>query len=296
MLETNYRFAKRFGNVLLALVSTSMALSSVAAVDLESPKTSLEIMRKIHCSLEDGKIETFWWNGRAYSRVPGEKDRLLFQVEGMNTRRCVSLDSEAGAGGFKLVSREILLYKDPVTGQILRDWENPWTGETVKVIHVANDPVNGKFTETGRDGRPFSLPLTTQGDQWWMTQTIPLFYKSPLGGDYQRYVGGMYQATEMFNYFGDVADLDDDDKDSIATRIGWVRMSDWLPWMEMRGRAGMIYFHTAGRKVNSYDEISDLIKAEIAQNYPEYTKPPPLDDDRPNVTSWIFFKRSLSTE
>jgi len=253
-------------------------------------------MRKIHCSLEDGKIETFWWNGRAYSRVPGEKDRFLFQVEGMNTRRCVSVGDKAGDASFKLVSREILLYKDPVSGEILRSWDNPWTGETVEVIHVANDPVNGKWSETGRDGRPFLLPLTIQGDQWWMTQTIPLFYKNPLGGDYQRYVGGMYQATEMFNYFGDVADLEDEDLNSIAARVGWVRMSDWLPWMEMRGRAGIIYFHTAGRKVNSYDEISDLMKAEIARNYPEYTQPPPLDDERPNVTSWIFFKRSLSAE
>lgn len=284
---------KKICTIFLGLISASIAVTGFAAVDLDSPQTALKIMRKIHCSQEDGKIETFWWNGRAYSRVPGEKDRLLFQVEGMNTRRCASLD---GDGSFKLVSREILLYKDPLTGQILRRWENPWTGETVKVIHVANDPVNGKFTETGRDGRPFSLPLTIQGDHWWMTQTIPLFYENPLGGDYQRYVGGMYQATEMFNYFGDVVDLEDDDIDSIATRIGWARMSDWLPWMEMRGRAGMIYFHTAGRKVNGYAEISEVMKAEITRNYPEYMKPPPLDDDRPNVTSWIFFKRSLSAK
>jgi hypothetical protein len=287
---------KRICNLVQVLVGASMTFAAVAAADLESPHAALKIMRKIHCSLEDGKIETFWWNGRAYSRVPGEKDRLLFQVEGMNTRRCVSLGSAAGGQNFKLVSREILLYKDPVTGEILHTWENPWTGETVNVIHVANDPVNGRFTETGRDGRPISLPLTVQGDQWWMTQTIPLFYNNPLGGDYQRYVGGMYQATEMFNYFGDVADLEDEDLDSIAARVGWARISDWLPWMEMRGRAGMIYFHTAGRKLGSYDEISDSMKAEIAENYPEYTLPPPLDDERPNVTSWIFFKRSLPAE
>jgi hypothetical protein len=296
MLKKTNELIRPIGNAILGLVSASMAFSVFAAVDLESPQTALQIMRKIHCSLEDGKIETYWWNGRAFSRVPGEKDRLLFAVEGMNIRRCVSVGGQAGDASFKLVSREILLYKESVSGEILRTWQNPWTGETVKVIHVANDPVNGKWTQTGRDGRPFSLPLTIQGDQWWMTQTIPLFYKNPLGGDYQRYVGGMYQATEMFNYFGDVADLEDEKKDSIAARVGWVRLSDWLPWMEMRGRAGMIYFHTAGRKVNSYDEISDLMKAEIAQNYPEYTQPPPLDDDRPNVTSWIFFKRSLPAE
>ena len=267
-----------------------------AAMDLETPTGTLDAMRKIHCSLVDGEIATFWWHGGAYSRVPGEKDRLLFSVEGMNTRRCASLDEAADGPGFKLVSREILLYKDPSTGEVLRTWENPWSRETVKVIHVSNDPVNGRFTSKGRDGSPFVLPFSVKGEQWWLTQTIPLFYTNPLGGDYQRYVGGTYQATEMFNYFGDIVDLLDDETDSVATRVGWVRMSKWLPWMEMGDRAGMIYFHTAGRKLDSFDELSVTMKAEIESNYPEYAEPPPLDDDRPNETSWTFFKKSLDAE
>jgi len=267
-----------------------------AAMDLETPDGTLKAMRKIHCSLVDGEIATFWWHGRAYSRVPGEKDRLLFAVEGMNTRRCVSLNEAADDHGFKLVSREILLYKDPSTGEVLRTWENPWTRETVKVMHVSNDPVNGRFTKKGRDGRPFVLPFSVNGDQWWLTQTIPLFYNNPLGGDYQRYVGGAYQATEMFNYFGDIIDLLDEATDSIATRVGWVRVSKWLPWMEMGDRTGMIYFHTAGRKLDSFDELSATMKAEIEASYPEYAEPPPLDDDRPNETSWTFFKKNLNAE
>ena len=43
-------------------------------------------------------------------------------------------------------------------------------------------------------------------------------------------------------------------------------------------------------KLKSFDELSDTMKAEIDKHYPEYRNPPPLDDDRRNVTSWMYFK------
>ena len=67
-----------------------------------------------------------------------------FRVVGMNVRQCVTLDDPEKGEGYRMVSREIMLYLDPQSGEILRDWENPWTGEMVKVLHVANDPVNGR--------------------------------------------------------------------------------------------------------------------------------------------------------
>jgi hypothetical protein len=233
---------------------------------------------------------TYGWEGRAFSRVPGERDRALFKVEGMNIRQCGPLPEDEGGPGFKMVTREILLYLDPETGQVLDQWENPWTGETVKVIHVTNDPVNQRVSRVGRGGREFSMPFVVQGDQWWLTSTIPLFYKNVLGGDYQKYVGGTYHATEMFNFFGDVADLTDPGMTSVPARVGWVRISNWLPWMEMGDRTGLLYFHTAGRKLDSYEDLSDRMKQQIAKNYPEYAAPPPLDDQRRNETSWTFLK------
>ena len=281
-----------------ALILAGAVTDSVAAnsTGFDTPAETLEALRKIHCSLKDGNAKTFWWHGKAFSRVPGEPDRTLFQVEGMNIRQCGPLEDKPGAVGFNLVSREILLYKDPITGEVLRDWQNPWTGKTVEVIHVSNDPVNGKFTDKDRNGQPLALPFSVRGDQWWLTLTIPLFYKNPLGGDFQPYVCGMYQATEMFNYFGNLSALQDASVDSVNTLVGWARMSSWLPWMEMGDRAGFIYFHTAGQKLKSFDDLSDTMKAEIAANYPAYTAPPPLDDDRPNETSWTFFRKSLAEQ
>ena len=260
-------------------------------LDPNDPSDALTIARKVACSTIDGVAATYWWHGRAYSRRQGEPDRLLFNVEGMNTRACVSANDPDRGNGYRMVSRELLIYRDPATGEALATWDNPWTGETVPVLHVANDPVNFGAYEIDRSGQPYRWTgLVTEG-KWRQSTTVPLFYPNPLGGDFQPEVGGTYHATEMFNFMGDAADLLDSEADSARAHVGWSRMSDWLPWMKMGGREGAIYMHTAGLKLSSWDALPEGMKAEIEAHYPAYREPPPLDDDRPNVTSWIYYKR-----
>ena len=176
----------------------------------------------------------------------------------------------------------------------MRTWDNPYTGETVDVIHVANDPVNGRPNfGYGRDGKVPQLPIKMVGDYWQMNLEIPLFYHNILGGNYQKYVGGSYHATELFNYYGMADSLLDDQLASINPGISWVRIAQWLPWMEMGGRDGITYFNAQGTKLKSWDDLPDLLKSEIAANYPKSRHAPPGDDQRPNETSWTFFKKEL---
>jgi hypothetical protein len=70
-------------------------------------------------------------------------------------------------------------------------------------------------------------------------------------------------------------------------------VSDWLPWMKMRGRAGLVYFNGAGRKLGSYEELPEGMRKAIEARAPIYKEPPPVDDQRPNETSWTYFKRMV---
>tara|TARA_B100001105_G_scaffold77917_1_gene61666 strand:- start:231 stop:1106 length:876 start_codon:yes stop_codon:yes gene_type:complete len=281
-------------HILLVIIFLS-CFDNAISYELSPGKGYLTASRKITCSLKDNQPIVYWWYGRVYSRVPGERDKLLFRVEGMNIRQCATIEDDKRGLGFRMVSRELLFYQDPKTGEILDTWDNPWTGDTVEVLHVANDPVNwGNTYELDKNGDPYQMDLSIHGDYWWDTSTIPLFYKNPLGGDYQDYVGGIYHATEMFNTTGNVSDLTDDSKDTAEVRVGWERMSDWLPWMKMSGRTGIVYFHTFGRKLESFDQLPESFKYEIEKNYPKYKQPPPIDDQRKNETSWTYFKKTLS--
>lgn len=275
----------------VAIILPLSACAGAAQLDPTDAADALQINRKVMCSTVDGEAKTFWWHGKAFSRRMGERDKELFVVEGMNVRQCTAVSDPEKGDGFKLVSREILLYKDPQSGEVLSTWDNPWTGETVEVMHVANDPVNFTMYETGRDGKPISWGATILDDRWWQTTTVPLFYPNPLASAYQAEIGGTYHATEMFNFMGDTDSVLDPERSDANVQVGWVRMSDWLPWMKMGGRDGVIYMHTAGRKLESWDDMSDLMKAEIRTYYPDYVAPPPLDDERRNETSWLYYKK-----
>ncbi|MFO1426289.1 MAG: DUF1838 family protein [Steroidobacteraceae bacterium] len=282
---------------LLAVLLLAAATGAQAGkIDLATPEGANLAARRTQCSSKDGEPTVYWFHGEGFSRVPGERDRKLFNVEGMNVRTCVTVKDEKRGTGWRLVSRELLFYTDPASGELLRTWTNPWTGQTVNVLQTANDPVNQRpMFAYGPDGQPTAKWTgTVSGKIWWNTLTVPLFYLNPLAGDYQKYIGGQYHATEMFNFFGNVDELTNDRIANPAVQVGWVRMAAWLPWMEMGDRAGLVYIHAAGRKLDRFDQLPAVLLKEIEANYPQWREPPPGDDARDNETSWTYFKKKVA--
>ena len=285
----------------LTLLAAGAALGAGKARTLD-PTNADDQMRmqvKMSCSLVEGKPTLYWWSGRMWARVPGEPNRLLFNVHGMNMRQCRTREDPVRGFCYRSVSREVMFYLDPVTNEVVRRWKNPWSGEEVDVVQVANDPVNARdwFCSRDQDGKPldrsegmfFKDDLLLEGGG-----AARLFYKNPLAGDYQDYVGGAYHAME----FGTTAvsakeALDATDTELQDAVISWARISRWLPWMKMGDRDGLVVFHTAGMRLDSWDQLPEVVRREIETHYPIYKVPPPLDDPRPNETSWTVFKRFI---
>jgi len=264
-------------------------------LDINKPEDVIAIDRKTSCSTEDGKEALYWWKGNVYSRIQGEKDRHLFGVHGMNFRTCKSFSDPKRGPGYRSVSREMLIYVDKDSGEVLRKWKNPWTGEEVDVLHVANDPVSMREPTHAyaADGTPKTLRGEVK-DGWVLGGggAARLFYTNPLGGDYQDYVGGTYHAMEFGTDAAKLEDLTDPNTTTVKDRVlTWVRVSKWLPWMRMGGRIGVVVFNTAGLRLESFDEMPEVVKTEIRTNWPVYQSAPPPDDPRPSMTSWDQFKR-----
>lgn len=282
----------------------ALLLGSVAAVpgaarmlDPSKPEDALEISKRTQCGEKDGQPAVYYWSGNVYSRVEGERDRLLFRGEGMNIRQCVAVTDPQRGKGYRQVSREIMLYLDPATGQVLRQWKNPWTGETVEVMHIANDPVNGRPQfPTGADGKPYTISMKRMGPWVQMPLEVPLFYTNVLGGDYQEFVGNDYHAMEIFDFAARGDELLDTSRPTAYPSVSWVRLSNWMPWMKMRSRQGIMIFNAMGTKLKSFDELPPLLRQEIAANYPAYTAPPPGDDARPNETTWTVFRKMVDAK
>jgi hypothetical protein len=116
---------------ILSMLITGFCISGAVLaqipLDLNTPEGANMAMRKIQCSSEDGKAVFYWWKGKAFSRRQGEPDQNIFNVEGMNVRHCGTVDGGIQGKTYNLVTREILLYTDPKTGEPLKTWTNPWT-------------------------------------------------------------------------------------------------------------------------------------------------------------------------
>lgn len=287
-----FRSCRRVVVVGALLLTAGKSALAQAMLDLSKPDDIVTVNRRIQCSAKDATPATFSWRGGVLSRVPGEQDRHILNVEGMNVRQCVTVNHPTRGRGYRMVSREILLFLDPQTNQVLRTWKNPWTGETNEVMQVANDPVNQQPSfPRNADGTPTTWTGTSVRGRVWQSIEVPLFYNNPLGGDYQEWVGGQYQAVEAFDFFIDEKDLLNSARDPQTVTIAWSRISQWLPWMRMGDRPGMLVFTTVGKKLNTMASLPAVMQNEIKTNYPSYTSPPPVDDARPNETSWTAFKK-----
>ena len=76
-------------------------------LDLSKPEDVVTANRKLQSSTIDGKPMIFDFWGKTYSRVPGERDRLLFNWHAMNIRATKTMTDDKGQKGYKMVSREI---------------------------------------------------------------------------------------------------------------------------------------------------------------------------------------------
>jgi hypothetical protein len=292
LIEKSYH-KMRFCTFLLLLLGNVSCVAQ-KKLDLSKPDAVNIAQRKIQSSTQDGENCFFTWEGTVYSRVSGEKDKLLFLCIGMNVRASATVQDSVKGTGYRQVSREVLVYIDPKTNEIAKTWKSPWTNKEVEVVQIANDPVNMRgvaFPSKEVDNALRNLA----GTIFWDVQ-VPLFYPNPLGGDFQQYVGGTYQAIEMFNFVVPEAELIAPKTRADNVIIAWTRVSKWMPWMEMGDMAGQLIFNGSGKKVQSFEDIPKILREYIQKEQPLFKTAPPLDDKRPNETSWTYFKKWLEAK
>ncbi|WP_017655538.1 DUF1838 domain-containing protein [Fortiea contorta] len=238
---------------------------------------------KTRSSLDPTESTFLIWTGKIYAFVPGEKRKLLFKILGMSVSRCLSTEE----GSWDFTSRELTYYLDPETDEILRKWENPWTGEKLTVIHVANDPVQGHFRG--------KFPVQVEEENTTFVFDIFPTYPNVLAEDPQfaEYSPSkIYQAAELFKISVPTADLWDSTLTSVSQlKLSWDRIGQWLPWMKMSDRPGHLIYSTTGKKVAGLTDLPPLIQQEINTRVPLYKSAPTSFQEGEDMTSWLYFQK-----
>ncbi len=271
-----------------ALLFLASYVSPAQKLDLAKPQDNLQAFIKMRASTVLGEETVYYWKGRIYSYIPGERSMPLFDLEAYNIARIVKVD-----GGYQMLTREVAVYRDLKTGKILERWYNPLIKDSVDVVQVWNDPVNQDLMLKSRFG-DWGVPYAHLGKgRVVMNSDIFLTYPSPLKKadfpDNSR--SDTYQAAELFQFFLDENQLLDPKTTNIYSEVSWARISDFLPWMRMADRPGNVVYHCRGNKLmgkGSFALLPADLQAYVRKNQPAFTSAP-TTKERENMTSWKYF-------
>jgi hypothetical protein len=245
---------------------------------------------RVRGSLNPTEETVYYFKGAVRAQQPDKRAEKIFDFEGFNVARTV-LDENSN---WRMLTREVAVYRDPQTGKILETWENPFTGKDVKVLPVWNDPVNAVL---GPKGSSSPTPVEDLGEEVCYSVDAFLTYPSPLPREqYPQYSqSDIYQGAELFNFYAEKDDLADPQASSVSAEISWTRIGPWLPWMQMGDRPGEMVYHTRGYKVPSgVDGLPRELRQFVQERNPEFLHAP-TEYSTPNETSWTYFKKQLES-
>lgn len=253
---------------------------------------SLKEFLRLRCSLDPNEQVITTWKGNVYLQIYQLPANHVFDVIGMNIARCLNHSKNQE---IILTTRETQLYVDINTSKKLITWTNPYTGNNVSVMHVANDPVQSiistnDFTINGY--------LSSQ-NQVIIPTDINLFYPNPLfQNETLRYYSKekFYQAGEYFKFFTALNQITNETLSQVNEMdFSWSRVSPILPWMNMSMlHNGTLIFSAQGTKVSSLTEIDQVLLEEIITRIPIYQNAPDCQLNATSETSWTYFKKYFS--
>lgn len=295
MLNRRNALALGVGAAATLSATASCAKKPAAAPDYNNPIWNRDTMAKIMGNLDITKEKIGSFSGKVLGVRPNERVRELFKFEGFSVARLLPLED----GSWRKVLREVGFYKDKDTGEILETFDNPYTGETVRVVPIANDPFNytisdhfpqppsyGGLNTEERPKIPFILPWQEKGEKVLLASDIDLFYPSALQPDEwpRESPGKMSRVSEMFRYVIDKEDIANPDLTSLTFHGTWNRITPWLPWMLMdQGPGHCVYVCEMGN-YDTFDVVPQNI-LDAARNIDEKFLSAPTEDYGPSLSS-----------
>lgn len=263
-------------------------------LDLRTGKGNQLAYARLQGDLDWGKQKYFWFKGYTYAVQPGKKIVDLCGASGFGAIRFEPLPD----GGIRRMCREVIVYTDLKSGEVLEDWKNPLTGETVRAVHVDNDPFNyliedhfptppsfgGLNKDTPPPKIPFVLPWYQHGDMLEMEIHIHLAYPSALQPDKwpRESAGPIAQVSEFFAHHVKAEDMQNPKLTTLDYTGTWNRITPWLPWMLMGQAPGQCQYACFMGTTKDLEQVLERPVLDYChKNFEKYFEAPKVwSDDR----------------
>jgi hypothetical protein len=278
-----------------SFAGTMLGTSALAAVP--TPTNALPFDDPIWNREQAARLQAHTDGRQVYGRCsgtingvrPGEAVRTLMGFEVFSTIRVVRRPD----GNYDRMSKEVVFYTNPATGEPLDQWDNPYTGERVRVVDIANDPYNWVIrdwvgppalpgTDTHNltrpaDAKPFRLHWSEFGpDTLLVHEGGHAYYPNLLDPvKWPRESAGKFvQATELFRYFIRRQDVTNRELDWLPHNGVWIRITPWLPWMLMGQAPGHIVYEGEFRPADTLAYHPPKVIERVRARYPQYLEAP----------------------
>ena len=109
----------------------------------DDPVWNREMFARLEGDTAPGKFIFGQASGIVHGVRDGEAVKPLFGFEVFSTHRVLRQPDDS----YQRLCRELVFYRDLKTGQLLDQWDNPYSGERVRVVDIANDPFNFRISE-----------------------------------------------------------------------------------------------------------------------------------------------------
>jgi len=275
-------------------------------IDFMNPRWNRDAWARIQADMDSSRQRIGQCSGQIMAVRPGEalKPFLGFQV--FLATRLLPLPD----GNIRRVNKEVIFYTSLTrTGQpadIIDEFKNPFTNETVRVVHAINDPFNYTISDTlilapedfpGDRSKLPKIPLIfpwqkLDEDTLVLSTDMHLNYPNPLQPDKwpRESAGPKAQVTEMRRYFVKVKDLENPKLTAVPYVGTWHRITPWLPWMLMGQTPGHCMYAST---MTAFDSVEKLPKnvIEFAQKNCPHMLSAPTEDYGPSHSSLEHYAR-----
>ncbi|MEC9375986.1 MAG: DUF1838 family protein [Pseudomonadota bacterium] len=261
-------------------------------LDLRTGRGNQLAYARIQGNLDFGQQKYYWFKGSVMALRPGHQTQDILGIQGFGVIRL----NQRKDGVIERMCSQLGLFTDLRSGEVLEEWDNPFTNEKVNVVHVAMTPVNYTIEEffpppPGYDESsqgpmpkiPFILPWYQHGEWIEMQFNLHMSYPNPLQPNNwpRESAGEMVQASEMFTHHIKAEDLQNPALTTLDYQGSWGRHTPWMPWMLMGQTPGQCSYNAFMGSCNHPGEVLSRLVIDYAEkNYSSYFDAPKVMEGR----------------
>lgn len=247
------------------LTGTAQALTRA---DWDDPVKRLNAMVRI-MGRTDGGVGIRWSDGVLSGVVEQETTQILGVCQQIFTRFKARDD-----GSYDATYLELVYFTDLESGEVLEEWDNPYTGRVTQVpaqvlgpsrfylpldLHVVNEP----FPMEGIENTHWLEPLPLSTEDVMFNERIDSYVPPMVEG------GAPLKFHEVFSFRAPRQALEDDSLTSVPATIDKVNVISWRPWMDMDEIDGVSMSRGAGRAITDYGALPEHLVKKNEEFFPD---------------------------